>query len=624
MMRWVDAPVVGGAYSDDTRPWSVQDTVNYIPVAAERPGTRSMKMLRGAPGFTTFADLGTAAPIRGMRNVEGLLLVVSGTGLFKVTAKGGVTRIGDISGVSRVSMAHNQITNGNQVAIANGVGGYVYNTATGVLGPITDEGFPGSISFDYVDSYIVGIEPGRRFAFTSDLADATSYNTLDRYEGETSPDLFVGQIVTHGEWMLFSQRTTEIFQNTGDPVGKTFQRNDGAIIEVGAASPHAIVNLDNSVFWMGNDGIVYRANGYTPVPVSTRPIEQAISRCDLTKAFAFTYEDRGHKIFYLTFQDGKTWGYDVTTQEWHRRKSHNLDRWRINALVSWNGMWIAGDYQNGKLYKLDWNVATEDGAVLERRRITGVLHDSQNAIIVNALALVFDTGMDSADDNSRRAAPSLTGDLPDGFKNETISYQYAISVGYPPGNTTITDGALPDGLSINSQGLVTGTMTESGTFTWTVTLTDGNDDTVTLPDSCVVSEAMLCGIPSEFTGGASFPTEQTVFLGSATGTVTLAYLTGDAPDRLTVEFDGVMAIDTGYVGDPSYQSDLNDALATHSLPPSTIIPLNPAWAGTLDVDTDPGTMYASFTKTTPTTTAIVRVWAPLSLTAWAFKLGCPA
>jgi hypothetical protein len=180
------------------------------------------------------------------------------------------------------------------------------------------------------------------------------------------------------------------------------------VIETGAASRWAIAQMDNAVFWLGDDGVVYRANGYQPVRVSTHAIEQAIARCNTAQAFAFTYEDRGHQIFYLTFPDGLTWGYDAASGEWHRRQSYGLDRWRINALVRWNGQWIAGDYSNGKLYRLEWSVQNEDGQTLERRRVTGVLSDNQNAIVVNGVALVFDSGMPGIRVTGASPAPAPT------------------------------------------------------------------------------------------------------------------------------------------------------------------------------------------------------------------------
>lgn len=459
MTRWTDAPIVGGAYSDDTKSWSVQDTVNLIPVYAEKQGTRSPSMLRCAPGLSVFADLGTEQPIRGARNVEGLLLVVSGNTLFKVDTKGVAAAIGTIPGVSRVSMAHNQITGGNQVAISNGTSGYVYNTVDGTLVQITDEGFPGASSFEYLDSYILGLEPGRRFAFTSDLADALSYNTLDQYEAESSPDALVGQIVTHGEWWLMGERSIEIFADTGAATG-TFQRTTGTVIEVGLAGPFAVANLDNSVIWLGSDGVVYRANGLTPTRISTHAIEQAISRATISSAFAMTYEDRGHKIFYLTFKDGQTFGYDVATQEWHRRQSRDLNRWRINTLTRWNGKWIAGDFSNGKLYTVDWDVQSEAGVVMERRRITSVLSDQQNAVIVNAIALVIDTGNPVVPAQTEPKTLSLKGILADGVIGTPYSSGLTAQGGKTPYAWTITAGTLPPGLAQDpATGIISGTPT---------------------------------------------------------------------------------------------------------------------------------------------------------------------
>lgn len=486
MARWKPAPVIGGAYSDDAKAWSDQDTVNWIPVVAERGGTRTPTMLRDAPGLVVISDLGTNAPIRGTHNVEGLLLAVSGNKLFKIGVDGAGTEIGTIPGVERVSMAHNQITGGNEVAIANGQSGYVYNTVTETLTQITDDGFPGAISFDFCDGYIMGIEPGRRFGFHSQLAAAGDYNTLDRYEAEGSPDKLVGQIVTHREWWLFGERTIEPYVNTGAATG-TFQRASGTVMQKGLASRWAVAQIDNSVMWLGSDDVVYRAEGYTPVRKSTHAIEQAIARCNTAQAFAFVFDDRGHQIFYLTFPDGQTWGYDAASGEWHRRQSYGLNRWRINTLTKWRGAWIAGDYTNGRLYQLDWNTSNEAGEVLERRRVTGVLSDNQNQVIVNGVALVFDTG---AERSPSPIIPPITisGHVSGGVSGAAVFYQYTVTGGVlPRGGVTVISGALPGGLSISATGLVTGTQTTPGDYEWVLQVIDADGNQATHTDSCTVS-----------------------------------------------------------------------------------------------------------------------------------------
>jgi hypothetical protein len=163
MSRWTDAPIVGGAYSDDTRPFSVQDTVNFIPVYAEKAGTRSPSMLRCAPGYLQFCDLKTDAPLRGTHNAEGVLLAVSGNTLYQVNPSGSARTIGVIPGVGRVIMAHNQITGGNEVAIANGSSGYIYNTVDKHACADHRRRIPGREELRLSRQLYHGIEPGGRF-----------------------------------------------------------------------------------------------------------------------------------------------------------------------------------------------------------------------------------------------------------------------------------------------------------------------------------------------------------------------------------------------------------------------------------------------------------------------------
>lgn len=490
---WEPAPVVGGAYTDDTRPWSVQDTVNWIPVKIERPGGRSDSQLRCAPGASVFCIPGPVQPVRGLHDVEGKLFAVVGTGLFQITPTGVAIPRGTIPGVRRVSMTHNQITGGNELVIANGLSGYVYNTKTETLVQITDDGFPGFKVCDYVDSYIVGVEPQGRFWFTSDLAAATSYNTLDRTEAESQPDRIVGLIVSHREVFVLGERTGEFFRNTGAATG-TFQRADGTEMEVGCASADSIAKLDNSVFWLGNDGSVYRLNGYQPVRISTRPLEQAISRCNMTDAFAFTYEDRGHKIYYLTFPDGMTWGFDVSTGEWARRQSFGFDFWRMNCMVRWNKQWIAGDFVNGKLYRLDWDQPWENGEVIERRRISGVLHGNQNRITLDAVELVFATGADDADPGDlfpgQPDGPTISGSAPDGMTGSPYTFTYTTT----PGDasivkTTIDESALLPGLSWNQYtATISGTPTAGGVMALRPHVIDANVLWAEISDSIQIFE----------------------------------------------------------------------------------------------------------------------------------------
>lgn len=395
-MKTVPLPVVGGFYADETRPWSVQDCVNWLPTQAETTGTRTPTILKTPPGLKntgiTFGsvEIPNNAPVRGTYNAEGVFLTVVGNTLYKINNDFTTTSLGVIPGVSAVKFAHNQQSTGNQVVIVNGSAGYVYDTNANTFTKITDPGYPGAINAVFLDSYIVQIEPARRFAFNSAPADATQYNTLDRFTSEVSPDLLMSLAVNNNELILFSQRTIEFFEDSGQ-AQQPFRTKRIALTR-GCGGRYTVANLDNTVFWLGDDGIFYVMSGYSPQRISTRPIEEAIKGLNWDQAYAFTWESAGHKVVYWTFPDGTTWGYDVSAQQWSRRASYGLHRWRPSTMTFWNGKWYAGDFQAGIIWEVNWDYMLEGDQEFISERTTGVLTDNQNLLIVARLELLMQVG----------------------------------------------------------------------------------------------------------------------------------------------------------------------------------------------------------------------------------------
>lgn len=500
-MRAQAVDLIGGFYKDDSLPWSCQDTVNWLPVAAEVSGTRTVKKFSTPPGLKPYQQIGMG-PIRGMHDCEGLRLVVSGRYLYRISNSGVGIPIGVIPGVGRVQMTHNQFKTGFQVLVENGQGGggYVYTTATDTFAKITDEGYPGSISSDYLDSYILGVEPQGRFWFHSNLADATDYNTLDRYEAEAAPDRIVGLAVSASEVVVFGQRTTEFYFNAGQATG-TFQNRKSSITH-GCASRHTIQKLDNTLFWLGDDGVVYRLEGYAARPISTRPLEKAISGYNWPEAIAYTWEDRGHKVYYLTFPDGQTFGYDVITGEWHRRESFGLNRWRLSHIISWGRDWFGGDFQNGRIWQLDWDYFLEGDQPIISERASAVLSDNQSQLILPNAELIFDTGQGPGTEPipfpAQPIPPSLSGDAPDALRNAVYAgYTYTITGGQSPFVVTLVGGALPPGLAVSTAGAISGTPTTLGFYSFTLRVTDKDGLWTELNDSIgVVTQVISLGTVS--------------------------------------------------------------------------------------------------------------------------------
>lgn len=474
--------IIGGWYSDEAKPWSQQDICNFIPFVAEQPGTLSPIKAPPAPGLKPFVEIASNGGIRGMENVEGKLLVVAGTTLYQISNNGIAIPRGTIPGTGLVTIGYNQAGIANQVLIGNGSAGYVYDTSLLTLTRITDEAFPGTKAVDYLDSYLLGVEPLGRFWFHSNLADAEDYNALDRYEAETSPDRIVTLAVSNEEVVVFGQTTTDFFVNTGAATG-TFQ-SKGVSMTVGCAAAASVVKLDNTLFWLDNYGVFQRLNGYSPQPVSTRVLEALVAdqaTFDWSRCRASVYQDKGRKIVYWTFPGVLTIGYDVTTGMWHRRAAYGMESDRLSCIVNWNKKWIGGDYINGRLYELDWDYMLQVDQPHVRRITTAPLSGNGNRITLHKLKLQFDAGGPETiaiPFPEQPAGPSITGSAPDGTHwLEYAGFAYTITPGDAPiASVTVRVGSsLPPGLTLNASGEIdTGIPTAVGTTTFTIRATDTN------------------------------------------------------------------------------------------------------------------------------------------------------
>jgi hypothetical protein len=141
------------------------------------------------------------------------------------------------------------------------------------------------------------------------------------------------------------------------------------------------------LFWLGTDargqGIVYRANGYTGVRVSTHAIEWQIQQYgNISDAVAYTYQQDGHAFYVISFPTGNaTWVYDVATQAWHERAGFDngdFTRHRSNNQCNFGGTIIVGDYKNGNIYQLDLNTYSDNGQTQRWLRSWRALMPGQN------------------------------------------------------------------------------------------------------------------------------------------------------------------------------------------------------------------------------------------------------
>lgn len=382
---------LGAAYSLRSLPLSAQTAIN-IYVEPNEAGQGEPGGFYGTPGLdriTTFATNGHRASIV----AGGALYVVVGNTVYKRTAAGVETTIGTLpNSTGPVRMAEN----GLQVGIAHPDGWHVVTLATGVMAAVT--GAPALSDISFIDNYGVGANANGTYSWTA-LADFTSVDALSFASAEGAPDRIVRTLADHRELWLFGTSTVEVAVVVSDP-DLPFQRT--AFIEQGIWAPASAAKEDNSVFWLGRNekgqGIVYRAQGYVPQRVSTFAIEQAIQTYASPElATAYTYQQDGHHFYVLNFAEA-TWALDINTGLWHQRAYRNtatgeLGRHRAETHALFNGQHVVGDCADGRLYALDLDTFTDDGAPIYRERTWAQLESENKWIRHNRGELIAEMGV---------------------------------------------------------------------------------------------------------------------------------------------------------------------------------------------------------------------------------------
>lgn len=382
---------LGAAYESRSLPLAAQTLVNMFFEPAP-PGSADEGMLYGAPGLKLFKTVGTG-PIRGAATAHGYGWIVSGAELYRVPLTGDPLLIGTVPGEGRVQILHND----SQVVVMHSEGWHVLTLQDMSYGSVPDS--PKTAQGSYQDSYIVFPNENGTYGWTA-IGDAQSLDALNFASAEAQPDPIISVLSDHRELWLFGEQTVEIAQTSGD-ADLVFTRT--AMIEYGCAAKYSPAKSDNTVFWIGRNeaghGVVYRADGYSPVRISTHALESHIaSYGDLSEAWGYCYQQNGHTFYVLTFPWKATWAYDASTTRWSRigylePQSGELEQHRGNAYFFMRGLHLIGDHTSGNLYRLDLDTYTDNGAPIYRERAWSVIENEGRMIRHVRLELKAEMGV---------------------------------------------------------------------------------------------------------------------------------------------------------------------------------------------------------------------------------------
>jgi len=261
----------------------------------------------------------------------------------------------------------------------------------------TDSAFYVPVIPAYQDGYGIYIKEVSNRFYISAIDDFSLVNALDFAKENAWPDNLVAAISIKEELWLIGRTTSRVWYDTG-AAEFPFEPRTNLLIKYGTRAPYSVaVGHDNLLLWIGNntDGgrIVIIVEGYTPQIISTEALNAELDSYEtVDDAIGFVYQRNGHIFYCLIFPTAdRSWVFDLTTKEWHERRSTfasdlpsssqwRQGRWRANNYVHYQGKHLVGDFESGKIYKLDATSYTEDGVRIQRERTTKVLSESLHRI----------------------------------------------------------------------------------------------------------------------------------------------------------------------------------------------------------------------------------------------------
>lgn len=314
----------------DGRKWCV----NYYAEKNGQDPARPMRLVT-TPGSRVIDD-GTeiSGTVRGLAQADGHaggnLLLVDDTRVRAYNPATGTwgSLTGSVAGSDRVKWAIADeeacILSGGDLFVSDGLA--VARVTDGDwITLLSDHGQLGFIDVATLGQRLIAAY-GERIAYSNTL-DFNQTTALSFYTAENQPDGIKGLAVLAARLYVFGAQTIEIWVQSGnddDPLRAQF----GSTIPRGCYARDSIAQLDNSLFFIGDDGNPYRLQGLAPQILNPESnwVTRAIRATDPADVICDAIEDDGHAFYVIRLPSGCL-VYDVSTRQWHKRQTHLSDSW---------------------------------------------------------------------------------------------------------------------------------------------------------------------------------------------------------------------------------------------------------------------------------------------------------
>lgn len=299
-----------------------------------------------------------------------------------------LTQLGSLNTTTgRCTMVFND---NDEIAISDGTTLYSYISSTLSEVTLPDGVTCGTLA--YLAGYAIFNNPGTGQFYWTGLNDFSSVNALDFATAESIPDNLTTVFVEHDELWLPGPTSTEIWQLTGG-ADSPFAPFTNARLRRGTAAALSFAAEDNTVIFLGDDKIIYRAEGYIPVRISTEAIEDHIGDAtanQIASAYSLIFTVKGRKFYVLTIPGHGSYMYKFgSPSPWSRPSTYDSESWDVIGSAGHNS-----DYyltETG-ICTLQFGINQDEGGIFRRGVISSPGWNAGNRFSIHSFMADVEVG----------------------------------------------------------------------------------------------------------------------------------------------------------------------------------------------------------------------------------------
>lgn len=378
--------------------YTMEGDPRLINCYAEQTGSgakspQTIYAMSGLDLWTTVQNGGTSSGPTGVRAfcaTEDYLYVVAGRKVTAIDKLGVKTLVVTLPGDGEVYLARNRRSPDPQVGL---VSDGTFRVITGTsIATVTDPDLPPPVALGVSDGYhLLPTTFGRMFITGED--NATTVSALDFGRAQKQPGELLYSLGAERDVIQFTTQGIEWWTNSPDGSGN-FPYVPVANITLGCIGAKTVVQLDRAVAWMASDYTVRLMDGYSGKRISDHAQERDF-HAPVGTVYGFGWNDTSTGHAWLCWRcETWAWAYNLRTGMWSELKeSGSRTTWRGCQAISWQGDTLIGDYEDGRIYRVDYKVNNWGGDPFTLEVNLASAHDFPHKMRLNAVYVDAVTGV---------------------------------------------------------------------------------------------------------------------------------------------------------------------------------------------------------------------------------------